>query len=161
MATATKKKTSAAKAAASARSKTSAGSRPILRVQEGSKPDAKESADATTKAPTAAATAAPTPTVVSEEAPQAARPLLRKKELIEQVVTRSGIRKKMAKPAVEAALAVLGDALAEGREMNLPPLGKLRINRTKTVGGGRVFITKIRRAEPSPNPPLAEVEEDS
>lgn len=84
---------------------------------------------------------------------------LRKKELVEAVVERSGIKKKYAKPVVEAMLETLGEALADGREMNLQPMGKLKINRVKQTGNGRIVINRIRqamKAKISTKDPLAE-----
>ncbi|PCJ04982.1 MAG: DNA-binding protein [Rhodobacteraceae bacterium] len=91
---------------------------------------------------------------------------MRKKELIDLVVERSGIKKKDAKPVVEAMLAVLGEAIGGGRELNLQPLGKLRINRTEERSNGRVIICKLRQslaasenssaADKSASAPLAE-----
>ncbi|WP_298911754.1 HU family DNA-binding protein [uncultured Roseobacter sp.] len=75
---------------------------------------------------------------------------LRKKELIESVVARTGLKKRDAKPVVEAMLAELGESLAAGRSLNLPPLGRVRINREKTLANGRVMIVKVRQT----NPPL-------
>lgn len=72
---------------------------------------------------------------------------LRKKELIDRVVARSGVKKKDAKPVVEALLAELGDALASEREMVLPPLGKLSVNRQKSLPNGRVLILKVRQRD--------------
>jgi len=72
--------------------------------------------------------------------------LMRKPDLIEKVVARSGIKKKDAKPVVEAMLAVLAETLAEGREMRLPPLGKVIINRTKELDNGTAYIVKIRHS---------------
>jgi hypothetical protein len=43
-------------------------------------------------------------------------------------------------------LAVLGQTLAEGREINLQPLGKIKINRAKEVQGGTVIVAKIRQS---------------
>ena len=74
------------------------------------------------------------------------QPDLKKKELIDLVVERSNIKKKDAKPVVEAMLAVLGETIASGRELNLRPLGKLRINRTTDKGNGRVIICKLRQS---------------
>ncbi|WP_299881964.1 HU family DNA-binding protein [uncultured Sulfitobacter sp.] len=74
-------------------------------------------------------------------------PELRKKELIDDVVARSGIKKKDAKPVVEATLAALGDALAEKRELVLPPLGKLKVRREKDMPNARVFTAKIRQSK--------------
>ncbi|SMX42814.1 HU family DNA-binding protein [Actibacterium lipolyticum] len=71
---------------------------------------------------------------------------LRKKELIERVVTASGMKKKDVKPVVEATLAVLGQALSDEEPMNLQPLGKVIINRKKELANGEVLITRIRRS---------------
>lgn len=72
-------------------------------------------------------------------------PELRKKELIDDVVARSGIKKKDAKPVIEAMLAALGDALAEKRELVLPPFGKLKVRREKDMPNARVLTAKIRQ----------------
>lgn len=70
---------------------------------------------------------------------------MKKKELVDLVVSRSGIKKKDAKPVVEAMLAVLGESIAEGRELNLQPFGKLRINRKVEKDNGRVTVCKLRQ----------------
>lgn len=74
-------------------------------------------------------------------------PEMKKKELIDAVVSRSGIKKKDAKPVVEAMLAVLGEALADSRELNLKPFGKVKVNRAKEVPNGKVIIAKIRQTK--------------
>ncbi|MCB1363734.1 MAG: HU family DNA-binding protein [Rhodobacteraceae bacterium] len=91
---------------------------------------------------------------------------MKKKELIGLVVERSGAKKKDAKPVVEAMLAVLGESLASGRELNLAPLGKLRINRVEDKANGRVIVCKLRQPKDTgtgpdnpPNDPLAEAAE--
>ncbi len=92
----------------------------------------------------------PKPVVVTENTPSVSDPALKKKELIDTVVERSGIKKKDAKPVIEAMLAVLGQTLADGREMNLQPFGKVKINRAKDVQGGKVLVTKIRQSNRVP-----------
>ena len=72
---------------------------------------------------------------------------MKKKELIEAVVARSGIKKKDAKPVVEAMLAVLGEALQDGRALNLHPMGKGKINREKKLASGRMLVARIRQNE--------------
>jgi DNA-binding protein HU-alpha len=72
-------------------------------------------------------------------------PMLRKKELIERVVVRSGIKKKDAKPVIEAMLAVLGEALANGEDLNLQPLGKVMVKRVKEQTNAKVMVTRIRQ----------------
>jgi nucleoid DNA-binding protein len=69
---------------------------------------------------------------------------LKRKELVDLVVARSGIRKREAKPVVEAMLAVLGDSVAAGRQLDLQPFGKLRINRMVEKPNGRVTVCKLR-----------------
>ena len=98
---------------------------------------------------------APEPTLVSQIDATVSEPELRKKDLIDLVVARSGIKKKDAKPVVEAMLAVLGETIAHGRELNLQPLGKLRINRAVEKGNGRVIICKLRQSLSSASGPDA------
>ena len=73
--------------------------------------------------------ASASPVVVEGPQPVVSGPVMRKKELIDLVVERSGLKKKDAKPIVEATLAILGEALAEARELNLQPLGKVKVRR--------------------------------
>ncbi len=72
-------------------------------------------------------------------------PELKKIELVEAVVDRSGIKKRYAKPAIEAALAVLGEALSQGRPLNLMPMGKLKVQKSKEIPGGQVLSARIRQ----------------
>jgi DNA-binding protein HU-alpha len=105
----------------------------------------------------------PEPKVVQLVDPVVSEPELKKKELVELVVERTGVKKRDAKPSVEAALAILGEAIASGREMNLPPLGKIRINRSADNGNTKVTICKIRQStgkdENESGDPLAEAGE--
>lgn len=113
------------------------------------------------------ATAAPaakpiSPVVVTSTVPTLSEPAMRKKELIDEAVLRSGIKKKSAKPVVEALLEILGETLSEGREMNIQPLGKLKVNRVKDVPNGKVIIAKVRQSDRSrqtQNDPLAKAAE--
>lgn len=108
-----------------------------------------------TKGGTATAPAAPAeapkPRLVSGSAEADASPKpMRKKELIEAVVQRAGVKKKVAKPVIEAVLAELGQALADGREMNLQPLGKIKINRTREMEDGRAIVVRMRQKRDAP-----------
>lgn len=107
------------------------------------------------------ASTAPEPKLVTVSTPVAAEADLKKKELIDLVVERSGIKKKDAKPVVEAMLAVLGETIAAGRELNLQPLGKLRINRAEEKSNGRIIVCKLRQslANASTNPAPADDKE--
>jgi DNA-binding protein HU-alpha len=97
-----------------------------------------------------ASTAAAKPVVVTEAAPVVSGPELKKKELIDMVVERSGVKKRFVKPALEAALAVLGEALDEGRELNLRPFGKMKVQRAKEVSNGKVMNVRVRQPKKLP-----------
>ncbi|MZQ90718.1 DNA-binding protein [Frigidibacter albus] len=72
---------------------------------------------------------------------------LRKKELVERVVAASGAKKKIAKDIVEATLQVLGEALAAGEQLVLPPFGNAHKTREKdTPSGGSTMTVRLRRA---------------
>ncbi|WP_435312685.1 HU family DNA-binding protein [Primorskyibacter sedentarius] len=88
--------------------------------------------------------------------------VLRKKELIDLVVERCPVKKRDAKPAIEAALAVLGEALSKGREVNIPPLGKIKVKRSKRVGNAQISTLHLRQADrptATADDPLAQTEE--
>ena len=85
------------------------------------------------------------PKLVKSAMPVVTGPEMKKKDLVEKVVKRAGVKKKDAKLVVEAMLAVLGEALAEGRELNLQPMGRLKTTRVKEVGTGRVLICRLRQ----------------
>ncbi|MEJ6402386.1 HU family DNA-binding protein [Yoonia sp. 2307UL14-13] len=91
-------------------------------------------------------------------------PRFKKPHLLEQVVARTNLKKRDVKPAVEASLAVLGEALARGDEVVLPPLGKLRVVKTKDLAdGAQVMTLKLRTPkDASRQPPsgLADAGED-
>ena len=120
-------------------------------------PDKAPTSKVTAPAPTAKTV---TPTVVNKPQPVVLGPEMRKKELIDTVVTRSGIKKKDAKPVVEAMLAVLGDALAEGRELILPPLGKVIVRKEKALPRGKMMMVKIRQTT-APTPQEIETADES
>ena len=42
-------------------------------------------------------------------------------------------------------LAVLGDTFAEQREMNLQPLGKMKVQRGKELHDGRALVIKLHQ----------------
>lgn len=128
------------------------------RPKTGAKPKAKAEAPAKTstavtrtkKAATPPVTPPPAPIaepkVVNTQAPVVNGPALTRKALMDQVVARSGIKKKYAKPAIEAALAVLGQALADGREIKLPPLGRGKVTRTQDKANGNVIVLRLRQS---------------
>jgi hypothetical protein len=69
---------------------------------------------------------------------------IKKKQFLERAVANSGVKKKDAKPAIEAALALISEYLIAGEELNLPPLGKLKVNRIKDLPNAKVLVVKLR-----------------
>lgn len=100
-----------------------------------------------TEAAINAAAQTPDPEVVVNETPKITGPELKKKELIDTVVARSGVKKREVKPVVEAMLAILGETIADGRELNLAPMGKLKITRMKKTTKAHIITTRLRRNE--------------
>jgi hypothetical protein len=67
------------------------------------------------------------------------RTAIKKKPFLDEAIKRSGVEKKYAKPAIEAALALLSEALIDGKKVNLPPLGKIKVNREKDLPDAKVL----------------------
>lgn len=78
---------------------------------------------------------------------QTADTSLRKKELIETVVLRSGIKKKDAKPVVEAMLEILGEHVALAKDMNIQPFGKIMFQKQIDKSNAMVSVARIRQSK--------------
>ncbi len=144
---------SKSKTAASASSGTVTKSQASKLSKAGTKPAAYTkptgSAPKPATAPTSAmSSGAASPTVMDGPKSVIMGPVMRKKELIDAVVTRSGMKKKDAKPVVESMLAVLGEALADNRELNLPPFGRVKIRKERQLPNGRMMVIKLRQNSP-------------
>ncbi|MBW6417309.1 HU family DNA-binding protein [Celeribacter sp. PS-C1] len=70
---------------------------------------------------------------------------LKKKDLIAKVCEASGVKRSEAKKVIEATLKELGDALQREEELNLPPLGKMSVNRVREGSGAHIVVAKLRR----------------
>lgn len=71
--------------------------------------------------------------------------VLQKRQFLSAVAHRAGMRNAQVKHIVEATLAELGDAIAAGHTLALPPLGRARINRQRDVSGSEVITLRLRR----------------
>ena len=89
----------------------------------------------------------PAVTVVTEVEPNLTEPELKKPELINVIVERTGMKKKDVKPVVEAMLGVLGETLAKGQEMNLQPFGRIKVNNTKELAKAQVHSVRVRQSK--------------
>ena len=63
--------------------------------------------------------------------------------LVDQVAQTTGGKKAEVKPVVEALLTAMGTALATGKALAVPPLGKLRVVKNK----GPALTLKLRLAD--------------
>ncbi|MCI2398712.1 HU family DNA-binding protein [Aliiroseovarius subalbicans] len=84
-----------------------------------------------------------------------------KKDLLERVAARAGVRKNAARPIMEAMLEELGAALVRGETLKLQPLGVMKVTRQKDMPMANVVVAKLRRkkAQKGDNDPLAEAAE--
>lgn len=90
-----------------------------------------------------AAETAPKAAVVSDAEP------IKKGPLLDDVVAKCGVKRSDAKLVLDAVLDVLGGYLVKGEDLQLPPLGKIKVVKTKEVGkGGKAITLKLR----TPNP---------
>lgn len=71
---------------------------------------------------------------------------LKKRELLDLIVTRTGVKKRDAKPVMEAMLTLMSEAITAGRELNLEPMGKLKTNRIKETENGRITIMRLKQS---------------
>ncbi|WP_425454427.1 hypothetical protein [Litoreibacter meonggei] len=68
------------------------------------------------------------------------------------------MKKGDARRALEATMAAMSDALREGNNLSLAPLGKMKISRTKDTPNGKLVVLRIKLKDPvsaMPKDPLA------
>ncbi|MFY0691569.1 MAG: HU family DNA-binding protein [Paracoccaceae bacterium] len=127
-----------------------------------------------TKSPAPAKKTAPRSTAVAAKAPKteegvavkgagAAEPasggpavdatVLRKKDLLEAVVARSGLSKGIARRGLEATLDVIAEALGDGAEISAAPLAKVRVTRQKETPNGTMLVCRVKLRDRSPKDP--------
>ncbi|MCA0043621.1 HU family DNA-binding protein [Celeribacter litoreus] len=86
---------------------------------------------------------------------------MNKKDMIAKVAEISGVKRSDAKKAMEATLQILGDTLQEGNGLNVPPLGKMAVNRQKESDGAYVIVAKLRRSKAMLSDEPKETSEDA
>ncbi len=85
----------------------------------------------------------PVLTVVETDAPETRVAVVKLKDLIDSVANATSGKKSDVKATVVATLAALGEALATGKSLAVPPLGKLRVVKNK----GPALTLKLRLAD--------------
>ena len=86
------------------------------------------------------------PATVTKLEPVVAGPALRKKELLDTVALKTGMKRAEVKKVVEATLATMGLALQDSRDLNVQPFGTVKINRERKLPDGKVVVARIRQA---------------
>lgn len=96
------------------------------------------------------------------DAPASVVPVLRKRAIVEAVAERTGLRKRAARQAVEAAFDVVAEALRAGDAVEAGSLGKLRVTRRGGTPGAERLVLRTRLSPPAEagSEPLAETGED-
>lgn len=85
------------------------------------------------------------PKIVTPATPVVAEHQVKKPEFLERALARTDIKRRDGKPAMEAALAELAAILLDGNEVNVPPMGKIKVVKSKDVGdGAKVLTLKMR-----------------
>lgn len=143
--TTAKKTTKSAAKPAKAPAKSAKAAAPKAAKKTAAKSTAKTATKTTTKRSKTPAARRVEPVVVKEVQSTVSDVALRKKAFIDKVTEQSGVKRRDAKAALEAALVVLGEAIAEGQDINLPGLGKIKVTRSKTLANGKVFMTRVRQ----------------
>ena len=125
---------------------------PVVRAPKTTSAKRRAGNAATPSRPPKSVTAVVTPVkvvpapVTEDPAPETEREALRKKEILDQVVLRSGVKRREAKPVVEAMLAIFGEALSDNRDIVAPPFGKMKVTRSKDLPAAQVLTCRVRRA---------------
>ncbi|MCO6382260.1 HU family DNA-binding protein [Oceanicola sp. 502str15] len=88
---------------------------------------------------------APEITVVTPAEPVMTERMVKKVELIDRVMTATGMKRKDVKPIVEAMLGEIDKIISEGADMQFPELGKLMIHKRKEISNGEMVMLKLRR----------------
>jgi len=100
-----------------------------------------ESAPGESEAPEAGSAPAGTDADATADAPP--RPVLRRKAFLDLVTTRAGSRKSDTRAVTDAALAVIAEALGRGEDVALPPLGRIRVVKTRDGVRSRVLTLRL------------------
>ena len=93
-----------------------------------------------TPVPTAAPTQPNAPAAPVVDA-QATDDLIKKGDLLDQIVETTGVKRADAKSVMEAFLGLMAENLIADNQLQLPPLGKIKVVKSKPVGQGATALT--------------------
>lgn len=81
--------------------------------------------------------------------------MVKRRDFVERVAARSGMRANQVRPVMDAVLNELAEALLNGESLNVDPLGRIQVNRRKDGGNADVLICRLRRKKVIPLEELA------
>lgn len=70
---------------------------------------------------------------------------LKMKDLLAAVAGDSALKRAEVKTVIEDTLRHIGAAMADGRQVNLPGLGKVKVKRSKVNGANRIIEARVRQ----------------
>ena len=73
---------------------------------------------------------------------------IRKKQIYDHVTVATGLRKREVRESVDATLAYFHQVLSEGHELQIPPLGKIRvIERGEGENAKLIYKVQLQKAK--------------
>jgi DNA-binding protein HU-alpha len=73
---------------------------------------------------------------------------LSKRQLLDRIVTESGMKKGDARTVLDAVLSGLRDAIADGHDIAASPLGKIKLVRKKDTPNGELAVLRVKLKDP-------------
>ncbi len=89
------------------------------------------------------------PVAKAPDAAAAPQVEMKRKDLLDAVSARAELPRHKVKPVMEAMLAVMGEAIAEGRSLNINPLGRMVRKRHKDTPNAKINIVRVRQPKAS------------
>ena len=82
-----------------------------------------------------------------ESKPKAKIEALKRRTLLEAVAMRVGVKRTDAREVMDAVLVEMAEALDQGRDLILPPFGKVMLRKDKDGQDGRPMVARIKLIE--------------
>jgi nucleoid DNA-binding protein len=82
-----------------------------------------------------------------ESKPKAKIEALKRRTLLEAVAMRVGVKRTDAREVMDAVLVEMAEALDQGRDLILPPFGKVMLRKDKDGQNGRPMVARIKLIE--------------
>ena len=83
----------------------------------------------------------------SDSKPKVKIEALKRRALLEAVAMRVGVKRTDAREVMDAVLVEMAEALDQGRDLILPPFGKVMLRKDKDGQDGRPMVARIKLIE--------------